>query len=98
MSNTELLIRLRDLHEELVLINSELQSSGQVDEDTIDALGQLVSDASQLIDRIRDGGEPEEQASDHQDLLDKIQKFDSEHPGVKRFLHQMTDLLTMIGI
>ena len=45
MANTELLMRLRELHEELSSINDDLKAAEQVDEETVDALGQLVTDA-----------------------------------------------------
>ncbi len=98
MSNTDLLIRLRDLHEELAAINEDFQATQQVDEETIDTLGQMVTDASCLIDKVRASNLPVEQLEGHQELLDRIRDFESRHPSVTRFLSQMTDLLAMLGI
>jgi hypothetical protein len=97
MSNTEVLIKLRDLHEELVIINDDLRTAAPVDEDTIDALGQLVTDAVGLLDRARET--PAAQPIDEKyDLLDRVMKFKSDHPRVHRMLSQVSDVLLMIGL
>lgn len=98
MSTTELLMRLRDLHEELAVINDDLKDADSVDEQTIDALGQLVTDVSQLVDRTKDVLEAENNETEHHDLLDQVMRFETEHPRVIKFLSQMTDLLAMMGI
>ncbi|MFT7630189.1 MAG: hypothetical protein ACI87E_001195 [Mariniblastus sp.] len=98
MSKTELLIRLRDLHEDLSGINIDLDSKEQIDEDTIDALGQLATDVGGLIDQAKDLVENDSSDEAHQDLLDRVASFDTQHPKVTRFLSQMTDLLGLIGI
>lgn len=98
MSNTELLIRLRDLHEELAVINDDLKNTDSVDEQTIDALGQLVTDVSQLVDQTKDVMGPDNEENENHDLLDQIMRFETEHPRVIKFLSQMTDLLAMMGI
>lgn len=101
MSNTELLVRLRDLHEELSAINTDCDPEHQVDEATVHALGQLVSDASELIDKVKsvepaDSMEPLK--TEHSYLMQQIMEFDQAHPEVRNFLTQMTDLLAMMGI
>ena len=101
MTNTKLLIRLRDLHEELAVINEDLRSVDKVDEETVDALGQLVTDVGGLVDRANKMIESEEETdeeSHRQDLLERIKKFEDEHPRVTDFLSQVTDLIAMIGI
>jgi len=98
MTNTDLLVRLRDLHEELSSINSDDKQGGHVDEETIDALGQLVTDVGQLVDKSTETIGGIEVADEHQDLLDRIVQFNNEHPSVSQFLTQMTDLLAMMGI
>lgn len=99
MSNTELLIRLRDLHEELAGINDDLKMAESVDEATIDALGQLVTDVSEIVDRTKDVMNPvEEKKSEHHDLLDEIARFETQHPRVMKFLSELTDLLAQMGI
>ena len=98
MPNTELLVRLRDLHEELSSINDDLKSADQVDEDSIDALGQLVTDVSNLVDQAREINVDEDENPEHHDLLDRISKFETQHPRVSGFLSQVTDLLAMMGI
>ncbi|MDG2014647.1 MAG: DUF4404 family protein [Pirellulaceae bacterium] len=101
MTNTNLLVRLRDLHEELSVINEDLMSVDKVDEGTVDALGQLVTDVGLLVDRANlivisvDSGGSE---LEHADLLDRVRQFENEHPRVTRFLSQVTDLIAMIGI
>ena len=96
MTNTDLLIRLRNLHEELSAINLDVEPGEQVDDSTIDALGQLVTDVGTLIDQAK--GVSEESDVDHKTLVDRVVEFDREHPRVSRFLTQMTDLLAMVGI
>lgn len=99
MANTELLMRLRDLHEELGIINDDLKSTEHVDVETIDALGQLVTDVGSLVDQTRQNvSEEVVDLGERHQLLDEILRFDSHHPRVVRFLGQMTDVLTMLGI
>lgn len=97
MPKTELLVRLRELHEELSSINDDLRSADQVDEESIDALGQLVTDVSGLVDQAREVNSIEDSAG-HHDLLDRISQFETQHPRVTGFLSQVTDLLAMMGI
>ena len=96
MPKTELLVRLRELHEELSSINDDLKSADQVDEESIDALGQLVTDVSDLVDQAREVNSSE--IPEHHDLMDRISQFESHHPRVSGFLSQVTDLLAMMGI
>jgi hypothetical protein len=98
MPNTEFLIKLRELHEELSAINDDLNSAEQVDEEAVDALGQLVTDVSGLVDHAREINGPEENVAERYDLQDRILQFDTDHPRVTRFLSQLTDLLAMMGI
>ncbi len=98
MSNTELLVRLRDLHEELAAINDNLKLVEYVDDDTIDALGQLVTDACDLVDQANDTNEDEAVLPERHDLLDRVMRFETQHPRVTRFLSQITDVLAMMGI
>ncbi|MEL7500228.1 MAG: DUF4404 family protein [Planctomycetota bacterium] len=97
MPKTDLLVRLRDLHEELSSINFDVGGEGEVDEETIDALGELTTDIGRLIDQARQG-EQEIQDNEHHDILERIQEFDVNHPRVSSFLSQITDLLAMMGI
>ncbi len=102
MSNTELLIRLRDLHEELSAINYDLKSGEQVDEETVDALGQLVTDVNELVDRAKesmdDADDSQQTMGERHDMLDRIMSFETKHPRVTKFLSELTDLLAMMGI
>lgn len=98
MPNTELLMRLRELHEELSAINDDLKAAEQVDEETVDALGQLVTDAGGLVDQAKAANTPTEVVPENHELLDQVMKFETEHPRVIRFLSQLTDLLAMMGI
>ncbi len=54
MPNTKLLIKLRDLHGELSAINDDLNSAEQVDDEAIDALGEITGETIQdtIIDQI----------------------------------------------
>ena len=100
MTNNQLLVRLRHLHTELSEINVDLVSADHVDDETIDALGQLVTDASYLVDQAK--SLPSDSIATiknkHQDLADRIINFENAHPRVSKFLTQMTDFLAMIGI
>ena len=98
MTNTKLLVRLRDLHEDLSGINIDLESAEAIDEETIDALGQFVTDVGGLIDQAKAMTEHDSIADEHQDLIDRIVSFEAHHPRVSSFLTQMTDLLAMMGI
>lgn len=99
MPNTKLLIRLRDLHEELALINDDLETVETIDDETIDALGQLVTDVGSLVDKAKHADiEDTTHHTEHQDLLDRISEFNTRHPKVSKFLTQMTDILAMMGI
>lgn len=101
MPNTELLMRLRELHEELSAINDDLKTAEQVDDATVDALGQLVTDAGGLVDQAKATNLPEvtnKDVSENHELLDQVMKFETQHPRVIRFLSQLTDLLAMMGI
>jgi hypothetical protein len=100
MANTELLIRLRDLHEELSAINDDMKYADAVDNETIDALGQLVTDVGGLVDQAKTVTEDEgvDDVSERHEVLDRVMKFESRHPRVVNFLSQVTDLLAMMGI
>ncbi len=97
MTNTDLLIRLRALHEELSTMNDDLSSSETIDEETIEALGQLITDVNVLVDQARENN-GQEGATVHNDVLDRISRFETQHPRVTRFLSQVTDILAMMGI
>lgn len=103
MTNTDLLIRLRDLHEELSTMNDDLDSAESVNEETIDALGQLVTDVSDLVDHARDNFSAETLSEPNvtqtgDEVLDRIKQFETNHPRVTSFLSQVTDILAMMGI
>ena len=97
MTNTDLLIRLRELHEELSTMNDDLTSSEPVDEETIDALGQLITDVNVLVDQARENNSIGDEEH-HGDVLDRISRFESHHPRVTSFLSQVTDILANMGI
>ncbi len=98
MSRTEMLIRLRDLHEELSGINFGAELGEHVDQETIEALGQLVTDIGELVDQAKSAAGDEVIDNGRKSLLDRVVEFDQNHPRVKRFLAQTTDLLAMLGI
>lgn len=98
MANTELLVKLRALHEDLASINDDLDSTNQIDEPTIDALGDLVTDISELIDHTKSATTRGLSNHEHQDFLDRVMEFEASHPRVTQFLSQVTDMLAMMGI
>ena len=98
MPSTELLARLRDLHEELSSINVDLEAGQAVDDPTIEALGQLATDVSELIDQARANAGHDQLVGQHKSLSDRISEFDQQHPRVTQFLNQIADLLAMMGI
>jgi hypothetical protein len=99
MSKTEILAKLRNLHEELAAINDDCKLSEQVDEQTIDALGQLITDAGAILDKYQDNFSTEVQTDPiGQDLVERVQTFESKHPLVGRFLNQVSDLLGNMGV
>ena len=98
MAHTELLMRMRDLHNELVKINDDLRLADRVDEDTVDALGQLVTDVGGLVERANQSVDPEPTPQEHHDLNERISDWENRHPKVTQFLSQVTDVLAMIGI
>ena len=98
MSNVEILIKLRDLHEELSVLNDDMKSAEKVDDETIDALGQLVTDVGELVDRAKQKAEDEPEPAEASQIMDRIHRFETDHPGVTRFLSQLTDVLAMIGV
>lgn len=97
MTNTDMLIRLRELHEELSTMNDDLSSGETVDEATIEALGQLITDVNGLVDQARGSGDSDE-IPESNDVLDRISRFETQHPRVTAFLSQVTDILAMMGI
>ncbi len=97
MLKTDLLVRLRDLHEELMRINIDLGNSAPVDEKTVELLGTLVTDVGGLVDRTKEISASEE-IVEHQGLMEQIQNLEIEHPKVTEFVSQVTDLLAMMGI
>jgi Domain of unknown function (DUF4404) len=98
MTKPETLARLRELHEELVAINTEIASDDAVDPQTADALGQLVTDVNVLRNKYENSGVHPANSPEHLALADRVRQFESSHPQVVRFLSQMTDILAMMGI
>ena len=98
MPNTELLMRLRELHEELSSMNDDLKNMEEIGQETIDALGELVSDVSELADQADAAQRAHTELEEEHDLSDRILQFRADHPRVTRFLSQITDVLAMMGI
>ena len=74
-----------------------LQAVDRIDEETREALGQLVTDVGAIMDHDRSAGDVEDLTERHA-LLDRIMKFETDHPRVTRFLSQITDVLVLLGI
>lgn len=98
MSPNQALKKLRELHDELVGLNDDLKPSERVDEQTIDALGQLVTDLGDLVENFKDAGPSDECLEQKNSLAKQIESFEARHPRVTQFLSQVTDFLAMIGI
>ena len=99
MAKSELLKQLRELNEELELLNERLSSENRVDDATIDALGQFVTDIGELVDHTNDILVDDLPIKEqHQGIADRIEQFESEHPQVTNFLSRLTDMLGMMGI
>lgn len=99
MANTELLNRLRDLHNQLAAVNEEIVSAKEIDDETAGALGDIVQDVGKLVDRSNEVRSPsEEEDDDHSELHDRIIKFEADHPQVTSFLTQISEVLAMMGI
>lgn len=99
MSNKELLHKLQELHHELASINNDLESLQEIDTETLQALGTLVCDVSQIVDQASEVGDDHQTVVPPQnELLDRIHRFENSHPRVTSFLSQLTDLLAMMGI
>jgi hypothetical protein len=99
MTKTEILVKLRNLHEELAAINENCKLSEQVDGATIDALGQIITDAGAILDRYQNGsGSGSSIGNEGETLLERVRSFECEHPLVGRFLNQVSDLLGNMGI
>lgn len=98
MSKPETLTKLRELHDELTKINEGLAAADDIDETTIDALGQMMTDVSMLFDTFEESGQSGTDLPVHEALVDRIKGFESDHPRIARFLSQLTDILAMIGV
>ena len=66
-------MKLRELHDELVGLNDNLKPSERVDEQTIDALGQLVTDLGDLVENLKESGAPDEYREQKDDLAKRIE-------------------------
>lgn len=97
MSNSEILSKLRELHEQLIGINEDLRAADEVDEATVEALGALVSDVTVLVDRTRELESDQEGDSLREELLDRVTQFECQHPSITRFLSEVGDVLARIG-
>lgn len=105
MTKQAILEKLREIHQDLNDVDSELKSTEKIDEETIQALGQLVADVIHVVDRAQQSDSPadskkptEPDAASANELLDRIQSFESHHPRVARLLSQVTDALANLGI
>jgi hypothetical protein len=102
MTNQRLLVKLNALHAELAAIQSDQEAIAEIDDQTLKALGTLVNDVGQIIDRTIEpvAADARMAAADETRhvLTDRIKEFETRHPRVSQFLSQVTDLLAMMGI
>jgi hypothetical protein len=98
MTKTDVLVRLRELHEKLSAINEDLKDSNDVDEATIEALGQLVSDISVAVDSAKSESGNGADAWSPNTLQERVLNIESQHPRITGFLSELSDLLGMLGI
>lgn len=96
MARPQTLSRLRELHDELVAINEELASRGDVELQVIEVLGQLVTDVNVLCDKYEKSGEHSPDSVEHLALADRIKCLESSHPRFSKFLSQITEVLRWI--
>lgn len=98
MPNTALLNKLRELHEQLAEINNDLGHVDQIDDETLNALEEMVAEAGQIVDQANVLIQPQDDSAKPHDLNARIEQFETRHPRVTSFLSQLTDLLAMMGI
>lgn len=87
MEKRELIQQLNELHQ-------ELQQLEDVDGEVVEALTQIALDIRDLAEHT-DHPAADEQANE---LQQRVEQLEIEHPTAARFLSQMTDFLAMIGI
>ncbi len=92
MEKKELLTRLESLQQELL-------EQADVDQNTLDDLGTLVTTMNSLVEHHSSANRnSKETASLRHRLVNQIEQFETNHPFVTKFLSQMTDFLGMMGI
>jgi hypothetical protein len=92
MNKRELLDELRKLHDELLQLDD-------VDPPTLEALGQLIGSMNHLMDQSEEpGASTADVAGLRQGIYEQVERFETNHPMVTRFVAQLTDLLGMMGI
>ncbi len=89
MANEILNQRLEQLHRELATVK-------EVDSQTLEALQRLTADVRRLLESSKSdaAGLPSEATS----IREQIDRLNSEHPLVMRFVSQVTEGLASLGI
>jgi len=95
MTHTELLLRLRDLHEELLVLHESNPSSLAVDGQTIEQLSGIVSRLSDLIDRSEVMTKAEMKSSVEQ-ISRVIQAHKNPSAAVKDFYSHVANLMDQL--
>jgi ABC-type transporter Mla subunit MlaD len=85
----------KNLKELLNRLNDVLDETDQVDEETL----VLVRELDQEIHRLTESGAPSEEYEGVIDQAKSVQaRFALEHPVAERFLREIVDLLSRVGI
>ncbi len=99
MPTKELNDRLQRLHEELADINVGIETDEPIDEATIEAMKQLMSDVGEIFERVEQAKHNEGESNvEHHALRDELDRFETQHPRATQFITQLADLLAMMGI
>ena len=89
MTKENLLRQLEQLRQELLTI-------GELDRQSTASLQCLLSDIQNLLEQPDRYAAPDE--AEAKSLRDQIERFESEHPAMTRFLSQLTESLASLGI
>ncbi|HMO14250.1 MAG TPA: hypothetical protein PKD64_10865 [Pirellulaceae bacterium] len=103
-SKTAILSRLREFHDELSLIDSDRRFRDQVDDQTVDAIGSLLSDLTDLVDPALPE-DAEHPADPHKqmrliiaELMDRTTQIHTQHAKVRNLLDKVITFLQSIAM
>lgn len=97
MPNPKLLLKLRDLHEELLAIHDDVRTLASLDEATVERLGQLVTDACDLVDQADRPVNDSSASATRKTLLATMAELEaaqSANPRIQQFLAQISEIVS----